>query len=90
MFFVVADFNVDFDRSSPRSKLLCEFMSNLGLVYCDLSFRDEFKLLMSVIKVSVVLDRSYFMLSAFLYQYQMCMQFILVVFYLTTSHYFSQ
>ena len=42
-YFVVGDFNVDFDRSSPRSKLLCEFMSNLGLFCCDLSFRDEVK-----------------------------------------------
>ena len=41
--FVVGDFNVDFDRSSPRSKLLCEFMSNLGLFSCDLSFGDEVK-----------------------------------------------
>ena len=39
-YFVVGDFNVDFDRSSPRSKLLCEFMSNLGLFSSDLSFRD--------------------------------------------------
>ena len=41
--FVVGDFIVDFDRSSPRSKLLCEFMSTLGLFSCDLSFRDEVK-----------------------------------------------
>ena len=39
--FVIGDFNVDFDRSSSRSKLLCEFMSNLCVVSCDLSFCDE-------------------------------------------------
>ena len=54
--FVVGDFNVDFDPSSSRSKLLCEFMSNLGLISCDLSFRDEVKfILMSMMTVSVVL-----------------------------------
>ena len=38
--FIVGDFNVNFDRSSSHSKLLCEFMSNRGLVSCDFSFRD--------------------------------------------------
>ena len=62
--------NVDFDRSSSsfRSKLLCEFMSNLGLVSCDLSFRDDVKF---TYECDNSLCRSWidniFMLSAFFF-----------------------
>ena len=33
---VAGDFNVDFDRGGPIATLLGEFVSELGLIVCDL------------------------------------------------------
>ena len=40
---VVGDFNVDFDRDGPLAKLLNDFIIELDLSVCDLSFRDKVK-----------------------------------------------
>ena len=36
---IVGDFNVDFDRGGSLAELLVEFMSEMNLSACDLSFR---------------------------------------------------
>lgn len=40
---VADDFSVDFDRSGPIATLLNEIVSELGLVVCDLPYRDDIK-----------------------------------------------
>ena len=36
---IIGDFNYDFDRPGPLANLLCDFMSELDLVSCDINFR---------------------------------------------------
>ena len=39
--FLIGDFNVDFDRNSPLTDLLCSFMTELDLVASDLQYKDS-------------------------------------------------
>ena len=40
---LVGGFNVDFDQGGTLAKLLLDFMSDLNLLACDLSFRSSVK-----------------------------------------------
>ena len=39
--FLIGDFNVDYDRNSPLTDLLCNFMTELDLVASDLQYKDS-------------------------------------------------
>ena len=83
---LVGYFNEDFDRCSPLTRLLFNFINELSLCACDLSFRSSVGF---TFEQGDGLAQSWIARSKHFSTYRMCTLFILALVYLITCHFVS-